>query len=75
MRKRKTKGVNVGARLKRNGMGWAVVACLFAGDTMLFVESEEEFYSMVDEFYCVSMRRKLKMNAEKNKMISFDKKK
>ena len=30
---------NVGARLKMNGMGWAVMAYLFAGDSVLFAEN------------------------------------
>ena len=34
----KAKVGNVGARLKTNGMGWTMVACLF-------VESEEELQS------------------------------
>ena len=38
MREMKTKVGNVDARLKINGMGWAVVECLFADDTVLFVE-------------------------------------
>ena len=31
----KPKARNVGARLKMNGMNWAVVACLFAADTVV----------------------------------------
>ena len=42
---------NVGAGLKINGMGWAVVACLFTNDTVLFAESAEELQRMVDEFF------------------------
>ena len=38
MRKIKLKVGNVGERLKINGMGWTVVACLFADDTALFAE-------------------------------------
>ena len=29
-----------------NGMGWTVVACLLADDTVLFAESEEELQRM-----------------------------
>ena len=50
---------NVGVRLKIKGMGWAVVAYLFA-------ESEEELQRVVDEFYSVCTRRKLKVNAGKS---------
>ena len=42
MREMKAKVGNVGTRLKMNGIWWAVVACLFAADTVLFVESVEE---------------------------------
>ena len=42
MREMKVKVRNVGARLNMNGMGWAMVACLFADNTVLFAESEEE---------------------------------
>ena len=44
---------NVDVRLKINGIRWAIVACLFADDTVLFAESEEERQTMVDEFYSV----------------------
>ena len=40
MREMKAKVGNIGARLKMNGNGWAVVACLFADDTVLFAESK-----------------------------------
>ena len=39
MREMKAKVGNVGTRIKINGMGWAVVACLFADDTMFIAES------------------------------------
>ena len=35
MREMNAKVGNVGTRLKLNGMGWAVVACLLADDTVL----------------------------------------
>ena len=41
MREMKANVVNVGVRLKINGMSRVVVACLFADDIVLFSESEE----------------------------------
>ena len=35
MREKKAKVGNLGARLKINGMGWAMVTCLFADDTVI----------------------------------------
>ena len=37
--------------------------------TLLFTESEEEFKRVVDEFYSVCTRRKLKVNAGKCKVM------
>ena len=65
---------NVGVRLKKKGKGWAVVAFLFADDNVLFAKSEEELQRLVDEFYCVCPRRKLKVNAGKSKVMVFEKK-
>ena len=62
MREMKAKLGNVDAILKMQGMKWAVVACLFA-------ESEEEFQRVVNEFYSVCMRRKLKVNTWKNEVM------
>ena len=56
----KIKVGNVGTRLKRNGMGWAVMACLFADDTVM------------NEFYCICMRRTLKVNASRSKEMVFE---
>ncbi len=42
MREMKAKEGKVGARLKLNGVDWAVAACLFADDTVLLAESERE---------------------------------
>ena len=58
----KTKVGSKGAILKICGKGWTVVVCLFA-------ESEEELQRVVDEFSSVSMRRKLKVNVGKSKMV------
>ncbi len=49
-------------RLKVNGMDWSMVACLFVDDTVLLGESERELQRVVDEFYSVCVRRKLRVN-------------
>ena len=58
-----------------NGMGWTVVTCLFADDTVLFTKSEQELQRVMDEFYSVCMRRKLKANAELSKLMVFERRK
>ena len=51
---------NVDVRVNMNGMGWAVVACLFADDTLLFAEREKELQRVVDENYTLCTRMNLK---------------
>ncbi len=69
MREMKAKVGKVGARLKLNGVDWAVAACLFADDTVLLAESEIEHQRVVDQFHSVCSRRKLRVNAGKSKMM------
>ena len=40
-----------------------MVACLFADDTVLFAKSEQELQRVMDKFYSVYTKRKLKVNA------------
>ena len=68
----KAKVGNIGARLKINGINWAVVVYLLADNTVLFVEDEEEFQKVVEEFYSVYTKRKLKVNARKSKVMVFE---
>ena len=60
---------------KMNGNVWVVVvaaaASLFEDDTVLFAKSEEELERVVDE-YSVCMRRKLKVNVGKSKVMVFE---
>ena len=58
----------IGARLKINGKGWAVVPCLFADDTVFYAENEEELQRVVDNsvVYVCSTRRKLRVNTGKS---------
>ena len=56
---------NAGARLKISEMGCLQMAlCCFA-------ESEKELDRVVDEFYSVCTRRKLKVNVGENKVMVF----
>ena len=48
------------------------MTCLFIKDTVLFGETEKEVQRVVDEFYSVCMRRKLKVKAEKSKVMVFE---
>ncbi len=48
MREIKVKVEREGARLKLNGVDWAVAACLFGDDTVLLAESEWELQRVVD---------------------------
>ncbi len=52
--------VNAGAKLRLNGEVWSVVICLFADDTVLS-ESEGNLQRVVNEFYSVCKKRKLKV--------------
>ena len=64
----KAKVGNVSAKLNMNGMVWVVVVvvvCLFADYIVLLLESEGKFQRVVDGFYSVLKKRKLKMNAGK----------
>ena len=45
MNEMKAKVGNIGTRLKIKGMGWTMLACLFADDTMLSAESKGELKS------------------------------
>ncbi len=60
MREIKCKLVNAGAKLRLNGEVWSVVTCLFVDDTMLLGESEGDLQRVINEFYSVSKRRKLR---------------
>ncbi len=59
MREMRAKVGKVGARLKLNGVDWAVAACLSSDDTVLLPESEKKLQRMVDQFHSVCSRRKL----------------
>ncbi len=56
------------AGLRSNRKNCSVITCLFADDTMLLAESKDDLQRLVNEFYSVCRRRKLKVNAGKNKV-------
>ncbi len=56
---------NIRARLKRNGYDWALAVGLFAGDAVLLADNERELWRLVNEFYRVCVRRKLRVNTGK----------
>ncbi len=56
----KSKVVNAGAKLRLNGEVLCVVTCMFADDTVLLAESEGDLQRVVNEFYTICKRRKLK---------------
>ncbi len=60
--------------MRLNGKVWSVVICLFAKDTVLLAERKGDLQRVVNEFHRVCMRRKLKMNAGKGKMMLFERK-
>ncbi len=68
----KCKVVNADAKLRLNGEVWSVVTLLFADDTVLLAESEVDLQRVVNEFYSVCKRRKLKVNAGKGKVMVFE---
>ncbi len=72
MREMKRKGVNIGAKLRLNGEDRFIVTCLFADDTVLLAESKGDLQRVVNEFYSVCKRRKLKVNAGKSKVMVFE---
>ncbi len=73
MKEMKCKVGNAGAKLRLNGEDWSVVTCLFVDDTVLLAESEGDLQRVVNEFYSVYKRRKLKVNAGKSKVMVFEK--
>ncbi len=63
---------DLGARLNVRGVEQPVVAGLYVDDTVLLAESEGDLQRVVNEFYSVCKRRKIKMNAGKSKVMVFE---
>ncbi len=68
----KCKVGNTGAKLRLNGEVWSVVTCLFVDDTVLLAESKGDLQRIVNVFYSVCKRRKLKVNAGKSTVMVFE---
>ncbi len=62
---------DLGARLNVRGVEQPLVVGLYADDTVLLAESEGMLQKIVDEFDRVC-RRKLKINADKSKVMVFE---
>ncbi len=73
LREVKTKMEKVGEKLNQNGVDWSVVVCLFACDSVFALESEKEVQRVIDQFYSVCDRWKLKVNAVERKVMVFEK--
>ncbi len=72
MREMKWKLVNTDANLRLNGEVWSVVTCLFADESVLLTESKGNLQRVVNEFCSLCKRRKLKVSAEKSKVMVFE---
>ena len=75
IREMKAKSGGVGAKMMEEGNEWCMITSLFADDTVLFAESEQELQRVVSEFHNVCQRRKLKVNCEKSKVMVFERRK
>ncbi len=63
---------DLGARLNVRGGEQPLVAGLYADDSVLLAESEGMLQRIVDEFERVCIRRKLKVNTGKSKVMVFE---
>ncbi len=72
IREMKCKVVNVGAKLRLNREVWSVITFPLVDDTVLLAESEGDLQRVVNEFYSVCKRRKVKVNAGKSKVMVFE---
>ena len=71
----KTKSTGLEAKMLVKGNEWWMITSLFADDTVHFAESEQELQRVVKEFYNVCIRRKLKVNCDKSKVMVFERRK
>ncbi|MCP5003018.1 MAG: hypothetical protein GY941_03575 [Planctomycetes bacterium] len=72
IREMKARVGDIGVGLQLDGVGWSLVASLFADDTVLMAESERELQRVVKEFDTVCKRRKLRVNVGKSKVMVFE---
>ncbi len=64
--------MNVGITMMNEGEAWKIPAILFADDAVLLSEDEWELQGLVSEFRVVCRKRNLKMNANKSKVMVFE---
>ncbi len=70
MREMKGRVGEVGVKMYAEGRKWVLNSILFSDDTVLIAENESDFYkNLVSVFDSVCKRRKLKVNANKSKVI------
>ncbi len=58
--------------MRSNGEVWFVVTCFFVDNMVLLAESEGDLHRVVNEFHSVCKRREIKVNAEKSKVMVFE---
>jgi len=75
VREMKAKVGNVGVEMSIDKSKWKLNTILFADDTVLLAESEKDLQKLVNEFSTVCVRRKLKVNVSKSKVMVFERRK
>ncbi len=60
----------MGTKLRLNGGVWSVITRLFTDDTVLLTESEGDLHRVVNEFFSVCKRRKLKVFDRREEEVS-----
>ena len=63
-----TKGIGINL-VDKNGVKWIMSQLLYADDTTLVAESEENLQHLVNQFEKACARRKLKVNSNKSKVM------
>ncbi len=72
IREMKVRVCDLSARRNVRGVEQPVVAGLYAVDIVLLAESEEMLQRIADQFDRVCKRRMLKVNADKSKVMVFE---
>ncbi|MEL7177812.1 MAG: reverse transcriptase domain-containing protein [Pseudomonadota bacterium] len=72
IREMKARVMERGVELIHEERAWHMTTSLFADDTVLLAGSERELQQVVEEFNRVCMRRKLKVNVGKSKVMVFE---
>ncbi len=75
IREIKAKIVNIGIEMRIDNAKWKISTKLFADDTVLLAESEKNLQKLINEISNVCVRRKLKVNVGKSKVMVFGKRK